>query len=78
MTGISLAECARWYSDSAGFVFDMYMQLNQVSKQIYERYQQYTQEQEESWSPAAPSNLCYCIENTATGELYTNLGDILL
>lgn len=74
VTGISLAECARWYSDSAGFVFDMYMQLNQVSKQIYERYQQYTQEQEESWSPEAPSNLCYCIENTATGELYTNLG----
>ena len=73
VTGISLAECARWYSDSSGFVLDMYTKLNQVSKQIYEHYQQYTQEQQESWSRQAPSNLRYCIENTTTGQLYTNL-----
>lgn len=73
ITGISLSECAKWYSDPAGFLLDVYLKLNQVSKQIYERYQQYTKVQEESWSKEAPSNLRYCIENTSTDELYTNL-----
>ncbi len=75
MTGISLAECSRWYSDSAGFVLEMYTKLDEVSEEIYQRYQEYSGEQGESWSARAPGNLGYCIENTATGELYTSTGE---
>lgn len=74
VTGISLAECARWYSDPANFVLSMYVRLDEVCTSIYSRYQEYTNLQEESWSQEAPSNLRYCIENTATGDLYTNTG----
>ncbi len=73
VTGISLSECSRWYSDSAGFVLDIYRRLAQVSRDICEKYSEYRTLQDESWSRYAPSNLRYCIENTATGELYTNL-----
>lgn len=72
VTGIGLAECSRWYSDSAGFVLDMYTCLEDVSAEIYDRYIEYTTLQNESWSSQAPSNLRYCIEDTATGDLYTN------
>lgn len=74
VTGISLAECSRWYSDPANFVLSMYVRLDEVCTNIYGRYQEYTNLQKESWSQEAPSNLRYCIENTATGELYTNTG----
>lgn len=74
VTGISLAECSRWYSDPANFVLSMYIRLDEVCTSIYNRYQEYTTLQEESWSKEAPSNLRYCIENTATGDLYTNTG----
>ncbi len=73
VTGISLAECSRWYSDSAGFVLNIYRTLAQTARDIRERYSEYRTLQEESWSRYAPSNLRYCIENTVTGELYTNL-----
>lgn len=72
VTGITLSECSRWYSDSAGYVLDKYMLLAEVSAEIYDRYMEYTTRQDESWSSQAPSNLRYCIENTATDELYTN------
>lgn len=74
VTGISLSECSRWYSDSAEFVYTMYRRLDEVAADLYSRYQEYTQQQDESWSAGAPSNLRYCIENTATGALYTNTG----
>lgn len=74
VTGISLAECSQWYSDPAEFVERTYGRLAQVCQDIYARYVEYSREQAESWSPDAPGNLRYCIENTATGELYTNLG----
>ena len=73
VTGISLSECSRWYSKSADFVLNMYIRLDEVSEDIYGRYIEYTTTQEESWSAGAPSNLRYCIENTANGELYTNI-----
>ncbi len=73
VTGISLAECSRWYSDSAAFVLDIYRTLARVSRDICVRYSEYRTLQEESWSRYAPSNIRYCIENTVTGELYTNL-----
>lgn len=72
VTGILLAECSRWYSDPAGFVLEMYTQLERVSGEIYEKYTEYTTRQDETWSREAPSNLRYCIENSVTGELYTN------
>ena len=72
VTGILLAECSRWYSDPASFVLEVYTKLETVSADIYERYQEYTLYQDESWSSEAPSNLHYCIENSGTGELYTN------
>ena len=75
VTGIPLSECARWYSDSADFVIDMYTCLDEVSSDIYDRYTEYTTEQSESWSEEAPSNLRYGIVNTATGELFTNTGE---
>lgn len=75
VTGISLSECSRWYSNPADYVLDMYQSLDRVCQEIYDRYQEYTQEQDESWSEGAPSNLRYCIENTATGELFTNTGE---
>ncbi len=75
VTGISLSECSRWYSDSASFIYTMYTLLDEVSSDLYARYQEYTQQQDESWSADAPSNLRYCIENTATGVLYTNTGE---
>lgn len=75
VTGISLAECSRWYSDPAEFVLEMYMKLDDVSEEIYQRYQEYTTLQDESWSSEAPCNLAYCIENTSTGEIYTNIGE---
>lgn len=74
VTGISLAECSRWYSDPANFVLSMYVRLDEVCTSIYQRYQEYTNLQKASWSQDAPSNLRYCIENTATGDLYTNTG----
>ncbi len=72
VTGISLSECSRWYSDSANFVLNMYIRLDEVCEELYARYTEYTTVQEESWSKDAPSNLRYCVENTATGALYTN------
>lgn len=75
LTGISLAECSRWYSDPAAFVLEMYLKLDNVSEEIYQRYQEYTGAQDESWSAGAPGNLGYCIENTATGEIYTSTGE---
>lgn len=74
VTGISLSECSRWYSNPADFVLDLYQSLDRVSEEIYGRYQEYTFLQDEGWSEEAPSNLKYCIENTATGEIYTNTG----
>lgn len=74
VTGISLAECSRWYSDPANFVLSTYIRLDEVCTSIYDRYQEYTTLQEESWSKEAPSNLRYCIQNTTTGDLYTNTG----
>lgn len=74
VTGISLSECSRWYSDPYNFLLSMYIRLEDVCSSIYMRYQEYTTIQEESWSREAPSNLRYCIENTATGDLYTNTG----
>lgn len=73
VTGISLSECSRWYSDSAEFVLNMYLRLDEVCEDIFIRYVEYTTIQEESWSYGAPSNLRYCIENTAAGKLYTNV-----
>lgn len=72
ITGISLAECSLWYSDSAGFVLDMYSRLDEVCQDILTRFEQYSGEQDESWSRETPGNLLYCIENTTTGMLYTN------
>lgn len=72
VTGISLSECARWYSDPADYVLDSYLKLDEISGLIYERYLEYTNEQDESWLADAPCNLLYYIENTATGEIYTN------
>ncbi|MCD7736952.1 MAG: HAMP domain-containing histidine kinase [Lachnospiraceae bacterium] len=74
VTGITLAECSRWYSDSAGYVVEMYTKLDEAVADLYERYAEYSTMQDESWSAQAPSNLLYCIENTSTGELYTNTG----
>ncbi len=74
VTGISLSECSRWYSDSANFVLNMYIRLDEVCEELYARYAEYTTVQEEDWSQDAPSNLRYCVENTATGDLYTNTG----
>ncbi|HIR14911.1 MAG TPA: HAMP domain-containing histidine kinase [Candidatus Choladousia intestinavium] len=73
ITGIPLTECSRWYSDSASFLFRMYVRLDEVCQDIWDRYQEYQNVQDETWSPDAPSNLRYCIENTATGKLYTNM-----
>ena len=50
------------------------MRLAQVCEDIAARYQQYTDGEQSLWSENAPSNLRYCIENTATGDLYTNFG----
>lgn len=75
VTGILLSECAMWYSDAANFVINMYDCLDEVSRDIYDRYMEYTTEQDESWSEEAPSNLRYGIVNTATGELFTNTGE---
>ncbi|MCD7762585.1 MAG: HAMP domain-containing histidine kinase [Lachnospiraceae bacterium] len=74
VTGISLAECSRWYSDAAAYVEEMYTKLDEVCADLYERYMEYTTEQDESWSADAPSNLLYCIEDTSSGLLYTNTG----
>ncbi|MCD7817499.1 MAG: HAMP domain-containing histidine kinase [Lachnospiraceae bacterium] len=74
VTGITLAECSRWYSDSAAYIEEMYRKLDEVVEDLYGRYIQYTSVQDESWSAEAPSNLLYCIEDTSTGELYTNTG----
>jgi signal transduction histidine kinase len=73
VTGISLAECSRWYSDSARFVQEIYQTLSQVCREIGAKYTEYQLRQEESWSRLAPSNLRYYIENSTTGEYYTNL-----
>ncbi len=75
VTGISLSECSRWYSDSANFVLNMYIRLDEVCEELYARYAEYTTVQKEDWSQGAPSNLRYCVENTATGDLYTNTGE---
>ena len=74
VTGITLSECSRWYSDSASFVFNTYVRLAQVCEDIAARYQQYMDGEQSLWSENAPSNLRYCIENTATGDLYSNFG----
>ncbi len=74
VTGITLAECSRWYSDAAGYVEEMYTKLDEVCADLYERYTEYTTEQDESWSSDAPSNLLYCIEDTSNGLVYTNIG----
>ncbi len=74
VTGITLAECSRWYSDSASYLINMYTLLDEACADIHERYQEYTTQQDESWSGEAPSNLLYCIEDSSTGELYTNTG----
>ncbi len=75
VTGISLAECSRWYSDPSAYVQEMYQKLDEACADIYERYTEYTESQNESWFVQAPSNLLYCIENTSTGKLYTNTGE---
>lgn len=74
VTGITISECSSWYSDSASFVFNTYVRLAQVCEDIASRYQQYMTGGQESGAADAPSNLRYCIENTATGALYTNFG----
>ena len=73
-TGITLAECSKWYLDSANFIFESYLKLDEVSSDIYKRYTEYTSAQTQRWSQEAPSNLKYCIENVTTGEIYTNTG----
>ncbi len=72
VTGITQAECSRWYSDPSSYVQEIYTKLDEACEDLYERYIEYTTVQNESWSDKAPSNLLYCIENTATGVLYTN------
>ncbi len=72
VTGISLAECSRWYSDPSAYVEQMYTKLEEACEDLYERYTELTTVQDESWSAQAPSNLLYCVENTSTGEVYTN------
>lgn len=74
VTGILLSECSRWYSDPAEYVLEMYTLLADSCEDIYSRYLEYTESQEESWSRNAPSNLRYCVEDTTTGALYTNTG----
>lgn len=74
VTGISLAECSQWYSDSAEYVLRQYTLLADTASDIYSRYQEYTQVQDESWSQYAPSNLIYCIEDASARKLYTNSG----
>ncbi|MCD7955426.1 MAG: HAMP domain-containing histidine kinase [Lachnospiraceae bacterium] len=73
VTGITLAECSRWYSDPAGYVEEMYTLLCEACEDIYAHYVEYTTVQDESWSAKAPSNLLYYIENTSNGEVYTNI-----
>jgi len=73
VTGITLAECSRWYSDSAGYVEEMYTKLDEACADLYARYVEYTTVQDESWLAEAPSNLLYYIENTSNGEVYTNI-----
>ncbi|MCD7884928.1 MAG: HAMP domain-containing histidine kinase, partial [Lachnospiraceae bacterium] len=73
VTGITLAECSRWYSDPAGYVEEMYTLLDEACADLYAHYVEYTTEQDESWSDEAPSNLLYYIENTTNGEIYTNI-----
>ena len=75
VTGISLSECSRWYSNPSDFVLEMYQKLDRVAEDIYDSYMEYTTQQSESWLEGAPSNLRYCIENTMTGEIYTNTGE---
>lgn len=74
VTGISLAEYATWYTDPADYVLSVYQKLEAVCTEIQSRYREYTLRQDESWSAKAPSNLAYCIEDSNTGELYTNTG----
>lgn len=73
MTGITLEECSHWYSDSAGYVEQMYTLLDEAVVDLYTRYTEYTTIQDESWSSEAPSNLLYYIENTSNGLVYTNI-----
>ncbi|MCD8348938.1 MAG: HAMP domain-containing histidine kinase [Lachnospiraceae bacterium] len=73
MTGITLEECSHWYSDSSGYVEQMYTLLDEAVLDLYTRYTEYTTVQDESWSSEAPSNLLYYIENTSTGMVYTNI-----
>ncbi len=43
VTGISLSECSRWYSNPSDFVLEMYLKLDEVSDEIYGRYVEYTE-----------------------------------
>lgn len=73
-TGITIAECSKWYLDSANFIFETYQQLDEVSREIYKRYDEYRSVQTQRWSQEAPSNLRYCVVNMTTGEIFTNTG----
>ena len=73
VTGIPLTECSRWYSDSASFLLQMYSRLDEVCQDVWDRYQEYQNVQNDTWSPEAPSNLRYCIESKTDGRLYTNM-----
>ena len=73
ITDISLAECSRWYSNPSDFYLETCQKLDEVCETIGVRYAEYTGIQEESWAPEAPCNLLYYLENTASGDKYTNM-----
>ncbi len=75
VTGITQAECSRWYSDPAAYIEQIYTKLDEACADLHQRYVEYTTAQNESWSVQAPSNLIYCIENTSNGKIYTNTGE---
>ena len=75
ISGSPLADYARLSSDPLRTLLEYYRQLCEVADDVAIRYHQYlSSSSDSSASPEAPSNVQYYIENTATGQRYTNMG----
>ena len=74
VTGVMLADFVRMNASSPIVLAELYRTLCDCSLDIGERYELYSLEEDDEALSAAPSNLSYYIENTATRSYYTNMG----
>ena len=74
VTGVMLADYVRMSGGSHAVLTELYRTLCDASFDIGDRSELYTMDLDDESRSAAPSNIAYYVENTATRAHYTNMG----